>query len=139
MWSPYHFGHSCSYNIYNNRGFIHRVNNITIFYTFCLILFNYLFLLTRRGSLLGTSIFVYAVTSPINGYFGGSLYAKMGGRIWIRQMLLSAFLLPSMVCGMAFLINFIAIYYHASRAIPFGSMVRNYIYIQYFCIILIKK
>lgn len=74
---------------------------------------------------MGTSIFVYAVTSPVNGYFGGALYAKMGGRIWIRQMLLSAFLLPSLVCGMAFLINFIAIYYHASRAIPFGSMVRN--------------
>jgi len=72
---------------------------------------------------LGTSIFVYAVTSPVNGYFGGSLYAKMGGRIWIRQMLLSAFLMPMLVCGMAFLINFIAIYYHASRAIPFGSMV----------------
>lgn len=72
---------------------------------------------------MGTSIFVYAVTSPVNGYFGGSLYAKMGGRIWIRQMLLSAFLLPLLVCGMAFLINFIAIYYHASRAIPFGSMV----------------
>lgn len=82
-------------------------------------------MLIRRGSLLGTSIFVYAVTSPINGYFGGALYAKMGGRIWIRQMLLSAFLLPSLVCGMAFLINFIAIYYHASRAIPFGSMVSN--------------
>lgn len=80
-------------------------------------------LYTERGSLLGTSIFVYAVTSPVNGYFGGALYAKMGGRIWIRQMLLSAFLLPLLVCGMAFLINFIAIYYHASRAIPFGSMV----------------
>jgi transmembrane 9 superfamily protein 3 len=30
-------------------------------------------------------------------------------------MLLSAFLLPSLVCGTAFLVNFIAIYYHASR------------------------
>ena len=27
-----------------------------------------------------------------------------------------------MVCGVAFLINFIAIYYHASRAIPFTIM-----------------
>jgi transmembrane 9 superfamily protein 3 len=38
-------------------------------------------------------------------------------------MLLSAFMLPALVCGTAFLINFIAIYYHASRAIPFGTMV----------------
>ncbi|GBM44965.1 Transmembrane 9 superfamily member 3 [Araneus ventricosus] len=76
-----------------------------------------------RGSLLSTSIFVYAITSPINGYFGGSLFARMGGKRWIRQMVMSAFLLPSLVCGTAFLINFIAIYYHASRAIPFGTMV----------------
>lgn len=80
-------------------------------------------LYTERGSLLSTAIFVYAATSPVNGYFGGSLYARMGGKIWIKQMLLSAFLLPSLVCGTAFTINFIAIYYHASRAIPFGSMV----------------
>lgn len=77
----------------------------------------------RRGSLLSTAIFVYAATSPINGYFGGALYARMGGKIWIRQMLLSAFLVPIFICGTAFLINFVAIYYHASRAIPFGTMV----------------
>lgn len=81
----------------------------------------------RRGSLLSTAIFVYAITSPVNGYFGGSLYARMGGKIWIRQMLVSAFMLPAFVCGTAFFINFIAIYYHASRAIPFDIMVSIYL------------
>jgi len=38
-------------------------------------------------------------------------------------MLLSSLLLPVLVCGTAFFINFIAIGYHASRAIPFSSMV----------------
>jgi len=80
-------------------------------------------LYTERGSLLSTTIFVYAATAPVSGYFGGSLYARMGGKVWIRQMLMSAFLLPVLVCGTAFLVNFIAIYYHASRAIPFGTMV----------------
>ncbi|KAL7049215.1 hypothetical protein ACKWTF_003630 [Chironomus riparius] len=79
-------------------------------------------LYTERGSLLSTAIFVYAATSPINGYFGGSLYSRMSGKVWIRQMLLSAFLIPMCICGTAFLINFIAIYYHATRAIPFGTM-----------------
>lgn len=73
--------------------------------------------------MLSTAIFVYAATSPINGYFGGSLYARNGGKVWIRQMLVATFLVPSFVCGTAFFINFIAIYYHASRAIPFGTMV----------------
>ena len=48
---------------------------------------------------------------------------RMGGKVWIKQMLMSAFFLPFVVCGTAFFINFIAIYYHASRAIPFGTMV----------------
>ena len=38
-------------------------------------------------------------------------------------MVVSAFMLPMMVCSTAFFINFIAIYYHASRAIPFTTMV----------------
>ncbi|XP_022079469.1 transmembrane 9 superfamily member 3-like [Acanthaster planci] len=80
-------------------------------------------LYTDRGSILSTSIFVYAASAPVNGYFGGGLYSRMGGKVWIKQMLLSAFLLPFLVCGTAFFINFIAIYYHASRAIPFGTMV----------------
>ena len=76
----------------------------------------------------------------------------MGGKLWIRQvsvsktlvltikqltlkilennlivlfqMLIAAFLVPTMVCTTAFFINFIAMGYHASRAIPFGTMVR---------------
>lgn len=45
------------------------------------------------------------------------------GKGWIKQMLFSTALFPSMICGTAFLINFVAIYYRASRAIPFTSMV----------------
>ena len=41
-------------------------------------------------------------------------------------MFVGAFLFPSFICGVAFVINFIAIYYHASRAIPFFTMVRGY-------------
>jgi len=79
-------------------------------------------LYTERGSLLSTAIFVYAATAPVNGYAGGSLYARMGGKKMDQKMVISAFLLPFMVCSTAFFINFIAIYYHASRAIPFTTM-----------------
>ena len=34
----------------------------------------------RRGTLLSTAIFLYATTSPINGYFGGALYSRLGGK-----------------------------------------------------------
>lgn len=89
--------------------------------TICIAIIGELY--TERGSLLSTAILVYAASSPINGYFGGSMYSRMGGKHWIKQMVTSAFVIPSLVCGMAFFINFIAIYYHASRAIPFGTMV----------------
>lgn len=79
-------------------------------------------LYTERGSILNTGLFAYALLSSVNGYFGGSLYAQLHGRNWIKQSLISAALLPSLVCGTVFLINFIAMYYHASRAIPFGTM-----------------
>jgi len=52
------------------------------------------------------------------------LHVVKQGKLWIKQMLLSSLLLPVLVCGTAFFINFIAIGYHASRAIPFSSMVR---------------
>jgi transmembrane 9 superfamily protein 3 len=68
-------------------------------------------------------MFVYVAMSPVNGYTGGSLYSRMGGRDWIHHMVVSAFLVPALVCGTAFFINFIAMYYHASRAIPIGTMI----------------
>ena len=70
-----------------------------------------------------TIIFVYAATSPVNGFFGGALYSRLGGKKWIRQMIIGAFLLPAVVCSATLMINFVAIYYGASRAIPFGTMV----------------
>jgi transmembrane 9 superfamily protein 3 len=79
-------------------------------------------LYTERGTLLSTAIFMYAATSPINGYFGGALYSKMGGMAWMKQMVCGAALFPALICGTAFLINFVAIYYHASRAIPILTM-----------------
>ncbi|KAF7496450.1 Transmembrane 9 superfamily member 3 [Sarcoptes scabiei] len=79
-------------------------------------------LYTTRGSILSVTIFVYSATSIVNGYFGGSLFAQLGGKQWIKQMFWSAFAIPLVVCGIAFLINFVAIYYHASRAIPFTTM-----------------
>ena len=90
------------------------------FFVIIFTIFGHLY--TERGSILSTVIFVYAATSPVNGYFGGSLYARQGGQLWIKQMICGALVLPAMVSSTALVINFIAIYYHASRAIPFTSV-----------------
>uniref|UniRef100_A0A0N5AYD8 Transmembrane 9 superfamily member n=1 Tax=Syphacia muris TaxID=451379 RepID=A0A0N5AYD8_9BILA len=77
---------------------------------------------TERGSLLSAAIFVFAAASPVNGFAGGSMYARFGGKRWIRQMVMGALLLPCVISGVAFLVNIVAIFYHASRAIPFTVM-----------------
>lgn len=79
-------------------------------------------LYTERGSLLTTAIFVFAATGPVNGYFGGSLYSRIGGKLWIKQMVFSAFFMPTLICGTAFFINFISMYYHSARTIPLSVM-----------------
>nr|CAD2176998.1 unnamed protein product [Meloidogyne enterolobii] len=77
---------------------------------------------TERGSFLSAAIFVYAITTPINGCFGGGMYSRVGGKRWIKQMFIGALLLPSAVAGMVLGVNAVAIGYHASRAIPFTTM-----------------
>ena len=81
-------------------------------------------LYTEHGEMVTTGLFTYAVLSPVNGYIGGGLYSRMGGETWIKQMFTSAFLLPSMVASTALAVNFVAISYHASRAIPCESLFR---------------
>jgi len=59
----------------------------------------------------------------IGGYYSGSFFAKYGGRSWIKNMFLTSLLFPCIIGGVTLLINFIAMYYQSSRAIPFSSMV----------------
>ncbi|XJO76475.1 hypothetical protein BDV3_006991 [Batrachochytrium dendrobatidis] len=79
-------------------------------------------LYTERAIMLTASIFIYALTSVISGYYSGSMYAKYNGKRWIIAMMTSSLLWPGIVSGTAFIINFIAIYYQTSRAIPFTTM-----------------
>lgn len=49
------------------------------------------------------------------------LFSK--GQLWMKQIVVGAFLVPLLICGVSFLVNFISIYYGSSRAIPFTVMV----------------
>jgi transmembrane 9 superfamily protein 3 len=41
----------------------------------------------------------------------------------MKQIIVGAFLVPVLICGVSFLVNFISIYYGSSRSIPFTVMV----------------
>ncbi len=44
------------------------------------------------------------------------------GQLWMKQIVVGAFIVPVIVCGVSFLVNFISIYYGSSRSIPFTVM-----------------
>ncbi|KAI8807031.1 hypothetical protein BJ742DRAFT_814165 [Cladochytrium replicatum] len=77
----------------------------------------------ERATILTATIFIYALTSMISGYYSGSYYNQYGGKNWIRTMFITAGLWPGTVSLTALSINFIAIYYTSSRAIPFTTMI----------------
>jgi transmembrane 9 superfamily protein 3 len=68
-------------------------------------------------------IVCYAFTSFIAGYGGGGFYSRNGGKNWIKCMLLTASLFPGICFAIAFMLNFIALYYDSLNSIPLGSMV----------------
>ena len=45
------------------------------------------------------------------------------GQVWMKQLVVGAFLMPVIICSVSFLVNFISIYYGSSRSIPFTVMV----------------
>lgn len=80
---------------------------------------------------MSATIFVYALCAPFNGYFGGGMYSRLSGKRWIKQMVVGSLLFPILIGTVALTINWISIYYHASRAIPFTTMVKHVV-IQFF-------
>jgi transmembrane 9 superfamily member 3 len=106
--------------IFLSVGFYHECASSTLFIFF---LHSYrLNPLFRRGSIVTAMVVCYAFTSFISGYVGGSYYVKNGGKHWIKTLLYTALLLPGVVSGLAFLLNWVAVAYGSLAAIPFVTM-----------------
>lgn len=91
---------------------------------FCVIIFALLgAMYADRGTTVTAFIVCYAFTSFIAGYGGGGYYARNEGKNWIKCMLCTASLFPGVCFAIAFLLNFIPIYYGSLAAIPVGTMV----------------
>lgn len=77
----------------------------------------------ENSQTLSASIFMYALTSIISGYYSGSFYTKYGGKNWVRLIFVTSGLFPAVLSVVVLFVNFIAIAKTSTRAIPFGSMV----------------
>ncbi|GMP25586.1 hypothetical protein CsSME_00002383 [Camellia sinensis var. sinensis] len=77
----------------------------------------------NRGALFTALVVIYALTSGIAGYTAASFYYQLEGSNWVRNLLLTG----SLFCGPLFLtfcfLNTVAIFYSATAALPFGTIV----------------
>lgn len=77
----------------------------------------------NRGALFTALVVIYALTSGIAGYTAASYYCQLEGTNWVRNLLLTG----GLFCGPLFLtfcfLNTVAITYHATAALPFGTIV----------------
>jgi transmembrane 9 superfamily protein 3 len=76
-----------------------------------------------RGAILTSMITMYTLTSFVAGYSSGSFYKRYGGGNWKFAMLITAFLFPGSGLFLALTLNWLAIAYASSAAIPFGTIV----------------
>lgn len=77
---------------------------------------------SERATIMTASIGVYVLTATVSGYTSGKFYATYGGKDWVRNVILTAILLPVAGVLIGGYINTLAIYYSSSRAVPFMAM-----------------
>lgn len=76
----------------------------------------------ERGSAMTAFLVCYSLTSVVAGYSGAAFYKQNHGVEWKKCMLATAVLYPGICFGIAFLLNFIAVYYQSFAAFSFQTM-----------------
>uniref|UniRef100_A0A7S0N4S3 Transmembrane 9 superfamily member n=1 Tax=Cryptomonas curvata TaxID=233186 RepID=A0A7S0N4S3_9CRYP len=77
----------------------------------------------NRGAMFVAALLIFALTSGVNGYVTGSMYAKLEGGNWVWSLLLSYFLFLGPFFLMGTFLNFVAVAYNSSTALPFGTVI----------------
>lgn len=75
-----------------------------------------------RGAIYSASVFLYALTAGIAGYVSTRMYVQLGGDKWATNAVLTACLFAAPVFIVFCITNTIAIFYGASAAMPFGTI-----------------
>ncbi|KAL7202262.1 hypothetical protein ACSBR1_033856 [Camellia fascicularis] len=76
-----------------------------------------------RGALCTSLVVVYTLTSMVSGYSSASFYTQFSETGWERSVLLSGVLYLGPLFFTVSILNTIAIFYGATAALPFGTIV----------------
>jgi len=77
---------------------------------------------TKRGSVLAAVIVLYCLTSVAGGFYSARLYRQMGGKVWVRNTLLTALLFPAPVFVVFCWVNTIAIAHGSTSAFTIATL-----------------
>eukprot|EP01025_Chloroclados_australasicus_P021661 TRINITY_DN2271_c0_g1_i1.p1 TRINITY_DN2271_c0_g1~~TRINITY_DN2271_c0_g1_i1.p1 ORF type:complete len:602 (-),score=61.60 TRINITY_DN2271_c0_g1_i1:553-2358(-) len=91
--------------------FIFLLSQVNVFYPY------------NRGALYTATIVLYALTAGISGYVAASFYRQMEGEYWVRNILLTTVIFSVPFFVMFLFLNFVAVAYHSTAALPFGTIV----------------
>ena len=72
----------------------------------------------RRGSILAGAVVLYCLLSFVGGYSAVRLYRQMGGKLWVRCILLTATMFPAPVAAVFMWVNSVALAHGSSSALP---------------------
>ena len=76
----------------------------------------------NRGGLLTAMLLLFVFCASFGGYWSARLYKMMGGKLWRRNTLLTAFLYPGFIFGIFFVVNLFVWSAGSSGAVPFLTM-----------------
>jgi len=77
----------------------------------------------NRGALFVAALLIFALTSGINGYVTGAFYTKMQGQNWVWAVVGSYLLFLGPFFVICTFLNFVAVGYNSSTALPFGTVI----------------
>lgn len=86
----------------------------------------------NRGALLTVMLLLFVFCASFGGYWSARLYKMMGGKLWRRNTLLTAFLYPGVVFTVFFVVNLFVWSAGSSGAVPFPTML--ILIVLWFCI-----
>ncbi|XP_033096122.1 transmembrane 9 superfamily member 2-like [Anneissia japonica] len=77
----------------------------------------------NRGALMTCVLVLYVLLGTPAGYVSARIYKTFGGEKWKSNVILTAFLIPSVVFAVFFIMNLVLWIYGSSAAIPFTTLV----------------
>lgn len=78
---------------------------------------------SNRGALTTAMILLCAFFGAIGGYVSAIAYKTFGGESWKLNLILTPLVVPGIVFGVFFILNFLLIFAGGSGAVPLGTMV----------------